>query len=152
LDILAPGLALGQAIGRWGNYFNQEVYGMPSNLPWAIKIDQAHRLPGFENIERYHPTFLYEFIWNLLNMFFLLWVARKFKDRLKPGDVFFLYMIIYSFGRFMLEFIRIVNSPIAGINSNQALMGVIFVGSIIALIIRHKAKSKVEDRNEAAAD
>ena len=52
LDILAPGLALGQAIGRWGNYFNQEVYGMPSNLPWAIKIDQAHRLPGFENIER----------------------------------------------------------------------------------------------------
>ena len=152
LDILAPGLALGQAIGRWGNYFNQEVYGMPSNLPWAIKIDQAHRLPGFENIERYHPTFLYEFIWNLLNMFFLLWVARKFKDRLKSGDVFFLYMIIYSFGRFMLEFIRIVNSPIAGINSNQALMGVIFVGSIIALIIRHKAKSKVEDRNEAAAD
>ncbi len=152
LDILAPGLALGQAIGRWGNYFNQEVYGMPSNLPWAIKIDQAHRLPGFENIERYHPTFLYEFIWNLLNMFFLLWVARKFKDRLKPGDVFFLYMIIYSFGRFMLEFIRIVNSPIAGINSNQALMGVIFVGSIIALIIRHKAKSKVEERNEAAAD
>lgn len=144
LDITAPAVALGQAVGRWGNFFNQEVYGMPSNLPWAIKIDPAHRLPGFENIERYHPTFFYEFLWNLLNMFVLLWVARKFKEQLKPGDIFFLYLIIYSFGRFMLEFIRIVNSPIAGVNSNQALMGVIFVASIIVMIVRHKRGSKVE--------
>lgn len=143
-DILAPGVALGQAIGRWGNFFNQEVYGMPSNLPWAIKIDPAHRLPGFENVERYHPTFFYEFLWNLMNMFVLLWVARKFKEKLLPGDVFFLYMIIYSFGRFMLEFIRIVNSPIAGINSNQALMGVIFVASVIVMIVRHKRAAKTE--------
>ena len=152
LDIIAPGLALGQAIGRWGNFFNQEVYGMPSNLPWAIRIDEAHRLPGFENVERYHPTFLYESIWNLMNMFVLLWVARKFKDRLKPGDIFFLYMIIYAFGRFMLEFIRIVYSPIAGININQALMGVIFVVSIIALILRHKPLHKINEDESAPAE
>jgi phosphatidylglycerol:prolipoprotein diacylglycerol transferase len=143
-DIIAPGLALGQAIGRWGNFFNQEVYGKPTNLPWGIKIDLAHRLPGFENVERYHPTFFYEFLWNLLNMFVLLWVARKFKEKLKPGDIFFLYLIIYSFGRFMLEFIRIVNSPIAGINSNQALMGFIFVASMIVMFVRHKRPSKEE--------
>ncbi len=142
LDILAPGLALGQAIGRWGNYFNQEVYGMPSNLPWAIKIDEAHRLPGYLDVERYHPTFLYEFIWNLLNMALLLWVARRFKDKLKPGDVFFIYMIIYAVGRFLLEFIRIVNSPIAGINSNQALMVIVFAAASIALFVRHKIKPK----------
>jgi prolipoprotein diacylglyceryltransferase len=71
-------------------------------------------------------------------------VARKFKDKLKPGDVFFLYLIIYSFGRFMLEFIRIVNSPIAGINSNQTLMGVIFVVSIIIILVRHKRVDKTE--------
>jgi phosphatidylglycerol:prolipoprotein diacylglycerol transferase len=143
-DIIAPGLALGQAIGRWGNFFNQEVYGKPTNLPWGIKIDLAHRLPGFENVERYHPTFFYEFLWNLLNMFVLLWVARKFKEKLKPGDIFFLYLIIYSFGRFMLEFIRIVNSPIAGINSNQALMGFIFIASMIVMFVRHKRPSKEE--------
>jgi len=151
LDIVAPGVALGQAIGRWGNFFNQEVYGMPSNLPWAIKIDEAHRLPGYMDIERYHPTFLYEFIWNILNMLFLLWIARKLKDRLKPGDVFFLYLIIYAIGRFMLEFIRIVNSPIAGINSNQALMVIVFVLALIALIVRHLKLRKSPDSGATAA-
>jgi prolipoprotein diacylglyceryltransferase len=77
-------------------------------------------------------------------MFVLLWVARKFKEKLKPGDIFFLYLIIYSFGRFMLEFIRIVNSPIAGINSNQALMGFIFIASMIVMFVRHKRPSKEE--------
>jgi len=151
LDIMAPGLALGQAIGRWGNFFNQEVYGMPTNLPWAIKIDEAHRLPGYMNVERYHPTFFYEFIWNLLNMTLLLWVSRRFKDRLKSGDVFFIYMIVYAIGRFFLEFIRIVNSPIAGINSNQALMAIVFTASIIVFIFRHTIKNK-SSKPETTAD
>ena len=151
LDIMAPGLALGQAIGRWGNFFNQEVYGMPTNLPWAIKIDEAHRLPGYMNVERYHPTFFYEFIWNLLNMTLLLWVSKRFKDRLKSGDVFFIYMIVYAIGRFFLEFIRIVNSPIAGINSNQALMAIVFSASIIVLIFRHTIKNK-SSKPETTAD
>ncbi len=144
LDILAPGLALGQAIGRWGNFFNQEVYGLPSNLPWAIKIDEAHRLPQYADVERYHPTFLYEFIWNILNMLVLLWIARKFAGKLKNGDVFLVYLIIYPVGRFLLEFIRIVNSPIAGINSNQLVMAIIAVAASITLVVRHLPKRKID--------
>lgn len=138
IDIIAPGLALAQAVGRWGNYFNQEVYGLPSNLPWAIYIDPAHRLPGFENVERYHPTFFYEFLWNLLNMGILLLVEKKFKDKLKPGDIFSLYLIIYPVGRFLLEFIRIEYSPIAGININQTLMAVIALLSFASFFWRHR--------------
>jgi phosphatidylglycerol---prolipoprotein diacylglyceryl transferase len=141
LDMLAPGLALAQAIGRWGNFFNQEVYGLPSNLPWAIKIDPAHRLPQYANVERYHPTFLYEFIWNLINMGILLWISRKFGDRLKSGDIFLIYLVIYPVGRFLLEFIRIEYSPIAGLNINQTVMAVIAVVSSVALVIRHWKKT-----------
>jgi len=140
LDVFAPGVALAQAIGRWGNYFNQEVYGFPSNLPWAIYIDPAHRIPGFENVERYHPTFLYEFLWNLLNMAILLWVSRKFAGKLKSGDVFLLYMVIYPLGRFLLEFIRLEYSPIAGVNINQVVMAVIGILSAAALVLRHLKK------------
>jgi len=150
LDILAPGLALGQAIGRWGNFFNQEVYGLPSNLPWAIKIDEAHRLPEFADVERYHPTFLYEFIWNILNMLVLLWISRKFAGKLKNGDVFLVYLIIYPVGRFLLEFIRIVYSPIAGINSNQVVMAIIAVAASITLVVRHLPKRKADAQGNAA--
>jgi phosphatidylglycerol:prolipoprotein diacylglycerol transferase len=146
LDILGPGLALAQAIGRWGNYFNQEVYGLPSKLPWAIFIDPAHRLPGFESIERYHPTFFYEFLWSLMNMAILLWVARKFSDKLKSGDIFLLYMIIYPVGRFLLEFIRIEYSPIAGININQTVMALIAIGSLVALIMRHTKRKPLAEK------
>jgi len=149
LDILAPGLALGQAIGRWGNFFNQEVYGLPSNLPWAIKIDEAHRLPEFADVERYHPTFLYEFIWNILNMLVLLWISRKFAGKLKNGDVFLVYLIIYPVGRFLLEFIRIVYSPIAGINSNQVVMAIIAVGAAITLVVRHLPKRQADAQGNA---
>ena len=142
LDIMAPGLALAQAVGRWGNFFNQEVYGLPSNLPWAIYIDPAHRLPGFENVERFHPTFFYEFLWNLLNMAVLLWVDKTFKDKLKPGDIFSLYLIIYPVGRFFLEFIRVDYSPIAGININQTLMAVIAVLSFASFFWRHRKPRK----------
>lgn len=88
VDIIAPGLALAQAIGRWGNFVNQEVYGLPTNLPWKIYIDAAHRLPGFEAVSYYHPTFLYESIWNLLNMGLLLLLAHRFSQKLKAGDIF----------------------------------------------------------------
>ena len=81
-DIVAPGLALAQAIGRWGNFVNQEVYGSPSDLPWAIKIDPLHRLPGFETVETYHPLFLYESLLNILVAGILLLVGRKYKNKL----------------------------------------------------------------------
>jgi len=142
VDIIAPGLALAQAIGRWGNFVNQEVYGLPTSLPWKIYIDPAHRLPGYENVAYYHPTFFYEFLWNLLNMGVLLWLYNKHSDRLKPGDVFLTYLIIYPIGRFMLEFIRIDYSPVFGININQWLMAALAVGSAIALIVRHRKGAK----------
>jgi phosphatidylglycerol:prolipoprotein diacylglycerol transferase len=137
LDIFAPGLALGQAIGRWGNFFNQELYGAPTSLPWAIYIDPAHRLPGFENQAYYHPTFLYESIWNLGNMALLLWLSRRFQKRLKTGDIFLVYLIVYPFGRFMLEFLRLDSSQVAGINANQAVMLVVMVAASVILFLRH---------------
>ena len=92
-DAIAPGLALAQAIGRWGNFVNQELYGAPSDLPWAIFIEPAYRIAGYKDIATYHPLFLYESIWNVLTMVLLLWAARKFVNILKPG----LYFIFSSF-------------------------------------------------------
>ena len=142
LDILAPALALGQAIGRWGNFFNQELYGAPTSLPWAIYIDPQHRLPGFENQAYYHPMFLYESIWNLANMSLLLWLSRRFKDRLKSGEIFLVYLIIYPLGRFLLEFLRLDSSQLAGINANQAFMLVVLVIASLLLPWRHRMDGK----------
>jgi phosphatidylglycerol---prolipoprotein diacylglyceryl transferase len=137
LDITAPGLALAQAIGRWGNFFNQELYGAPTNLPWKLFIDPAHRMAGFENVAYYHPLFLYEFIWNLGNMAILLWIGRRFADRLKPGDIFLGYLVIYPIGRFLLEFLRLDASRLAGINANQVLAAVVALIAAGILIWRH---------------
>lgn len=126
-DIIAPGVALAQAIGRWGNFFNQEVYGLPTNLPWKIYIDPLHRVSSFENYEYYHPLFLYESLWNLLNMAVLLIIGRRFEKWLKPGDLFYFYVISYAVGRFGLEFLRIDSAQVGGINFNQTFMVVIAV-------------------------
>ncbi len=141
-DIAAPGLALGQAIGRWGNFFNQELYGAPTNLPWKIYIDPQHRLAGFENMEYYHPLFLYEALWNLGNMFLLLWFSRRFADRLKNGDIFLLYLIVYPVGRFFLDFLRLDASLVDGININQTVMAVVAAAAAVALFLRHRPQAK----------
>jgi len=138
VDIAAPGLALGQAIGRWGNFINQELYGPPTDLPWGIFIEPQYRLPGFSEFERFHPLFLYESLWNLMNMGVLLWLERRFKDRLKTGDLLFVYMIIYPVGRFLLEFIRLNSAEIAGINANQTVMLVVAMASAFVIFIRHR--------------
>ncbi len=141
LDIIAPGLALAQAVGRWGNFINQEVYGLPSDLPWAITIDPLYRLPGYEHIGSYHPLFLYEAIWSILNMAFLLWVGRKYKDRIKPGGLFLIYLIFYGFGRVGLEFLRLDISSFRGININQTFMAAVVLVAGVLFIIRQKRKS-----------
>ena len=143
-DIIVPGLALSQAIGRWGNFFNQELYGGPTNLPWAIYIDAAHRLPQYANVAYYHPMFFYESLWNLFNMFLLLFLGRKYAEKLLPGDLFLIYAIVYPFGRFMLEFMRLDPSLIGGVNANQITMAVVASGAILALIIRHRKKGTEE--------
>ncbi len=138
-DIFAPGLALGQAVGRWGNFINQELYGKPTNLPWAISIDPQHRLPEYMSIEKYHPLFLYESLFNLANMGFLIWLTRKYGDKLKKGDVFLTYLISYPIFRFFMEFLRLDNSFVGGINANQTLMLVIALLSAGFIVWRHRS-------------
>jgi phosphatidylglycerol:prolipoprotein diacylglycerol transferase len=146
LDFFAPALALGQAIGRWGNFFNQELYGAPTSLPWAIYIDPQHRLSGFENQAYYHPTFLYESLWNLANMALLLWLSRRFKENLKTGDVFLVYLIVYPLGRFLLEFLRLDSSQVAGVNANQIFMLAVLILASFVLLFRHR-KQRREERS-----
>ena len=136
-DIIVPGLLIAQAIGRWGNFVNQEVYGPPSDLPWAIYIDQAHRLPGFETVERYHPLFLYESLLTLLGGLLLLYIARKYKDKLFIGDLFLMYLVYYPFIRFGLEFIRLDPSAVGTININQTVMLIVGILALLILVLRH---------------
>lgn len=137
LDIVAPGVILAQAIGRWGNYFNQELYGYPTNLPWGIYIDPAHRLPGYETYTHFQPLFLYELMWGLLGCVLLLYVGRKWQERLLNGDIFFLYVIYYSIGRFYLEGLKIDVWTIGGIPTARWITGVAFVVLLSIIIYRH---------------
>jgi phosphatidylglycerol:prolipoprotein diacylglycerol transferase len=136
VDIIAPGLALAQAVGRWGNFINQELYGAPSDLPWAIFIEPTRRLQEYIDVAYYHPMFLYESIWNLLIMGFLLIIGRKFKDKLYRGDIFLGYLVLYPVGRFLLEFIRLDPSNVGGMNVNQTIMAVIAISAIILLLLK----------------
>ena len=147
-DIAAPGLALAQAIGRWGNFFNQELYGGPTTLPWAIFIEPAYRLPEYINEAYYHPMFFYEFLWNIMNMALLLVLGRKAKNILMKGDVFLIYLIIYPVGRFALEFMRLDPSNIGGINANQITMAIIAILAATSLILKHTVlKKKISNKS-----
>jgi phosphatidylglycerol:prolipoprotein diacylglycerol transferase len=138
-DAAAPGLILAQAVGRWGNYFNQELFGRPSNLPWAIRIAPENRPVGYADAEAFHPTFLYESIWDVLVCLILLWVARRFADRLKNGDVFLLYVSLYSVGRFFVEALRIDPAFLIGasIRGNLFVSSVLALGFAMILLLRH---------------
>ena len=110
LDILVPSLALGQAIGRWGNFFNNEAYGLPTMLPWKIYIPESSRTIPFSSFEYFHPTFLYESLWNLMLFMILLYLTRKNNNRsikLTSGTLSSIYLIIYSLGRIWIEGLRI---------------------------------------------
>jgi phosphatidylglycerol:prolipoprotein diacylglycerol transferase len=130
-DLLAPGLALAQSIGRIGNYFSQELYGLPASLPWKIFIDPAHRLAGFESIEYYHPLFAYEAILNLVNLILLIWLSRRFFDSFKAGGLFLVYLGFYSFIRFFLEFLRLDVALVNDINVNQVFFALAFLCAVI---------------------
>lgn len=147
-DIAAPALALGQAIGRWGNFVNREVYGAPTDLPWALYIEPEFRLPEYFQVERYHPLFLYESLWNLGILFLLLWMGRRFAQRLKQGDLFLVYLIAYPTGRFFLEFLRLDPSQLGGINANQAFMAIVALLSALSLFWRHRVMANEADESE----
>ena len=116
LDLLMPSVILGQAIGRWGNFFNNEAFGIPTNLPWKVFIPLSNRPIIFANYQFFHPTFLYESLWNLLIFILLLYVFNKQnKDNsILPGLITCLYLITYSFGRFWIEGLRIDSLCLGG--------------------------------------
>ncbi len=136
-DVAVPGLLLAQAIGRWGNYVNQELYGLPTNLPWAIYIAPENRVAAYAQHETFHPLFLYESSLNFLGCLFLLWAARRYALHLRDGELTLIYFIIYPAIRFSLEFLRVDSSQIAGLNANQSLMAVVTILAVTTLVIRH---------------
>jgi phosphatidylglycerol---prolipoprotein diacylglyceryl transferase len=138
-DAAAPGLVLAQAIGRWGNYFNQELFGRPSDLPWAIRIAPENRPAQFADSEAFHPTFLYESLWDLLVCLALLWIARRLAGRLRDGDVFLLYVSLYSVGRFFVETLRVDPAFLIGgsIRGNLLVSSVLALGFAMILFLRH---------------
>ncbi|MBK5331136.1 MAG: prolipoprotein diacylglyceryl transferase, partial [Ilumatobacteraceae bacterium] len=118
LDVVAPALPLAQSIGRWGNWFNQELFGRPSTLPWAVRIDVANRPAGFERFTTFQPTFLYESLWNLAVVGVVLLVERR--RRLRSGRLFAVYIAGYAAGRFAVERMRIdFAHTIAGLRVNE---------------------------------
>ena len=131
-----PAIALAQAIGRWGNWFNQELFGKPTDLPWALEIDAEHLPPGYAPGTTFHPTFLYESIWNLLLCGFLLWVQRRYQ--LAAGRLLGVYLIGYGIGRFWIEGLRIDPShEVAGLRWNQwVALAAIAAGTIYLLLTR----------------
>ena len=132
-DAIAPGLALAQALGRWGNWFNQELFGRPTTLPWGLEIDPAHRPAGYEQYATFHPTFLYESLWCVVIAIVLIWADRRFT--MGHGRVFLLYIALYTTGRFGFELVRIDDANrIFGLRVNTWVAGIAFVGSVVALV------------------
>ncbi len=160
LDIGAVVLPLGQAIGRWANYINQELYGTPTTMPWGIPIDSAYRVAPYTSTIDYpvdtlfHPLFLYESIWNLMAFIALLYIWNRFRHELRPGTIALLYAAQYSFIRYILEFIRVEVSVISlqlgdqlvRINMTQAVCGVVFILSVILLVIFYNSRSRYAGR------
>ncbi|WP_420638427.1 prolipoprotein diacylglyceryl transferase [Candidatus Poriferisocius sp.] len=143
-DSVAPALPLGQAIGRWGNWFNQELYGRPTDLPWALEIDPRYRPDKYRADETFHPTFLYECIWNLALMGVLLWVSKRFT--LKPGRLFGLYVLGYALGRLWIETIRVdFASELAGVRVNIWVMLALIAGSVVFLLWRRGSQDEALD-------
>jgi prolipoprotein diacylglyceryl transferase len=134
-DALAPTLPLAQAFGRWGNWFNQELYGRPSGLPWALHIDPAHRELGYQNTATYQPTFLYESLWCLGVALLCLWADKRFK--LGGGRVFALYVAAYTAGRGWIESLRIDTAHrFFGLRLNDYVSIVVFLVAVAYLIKR----------------
>jgi phosphatidylglycerol:prolipoprotein diacylglycerol transferase len=142
-DIVAPGLFVMQAVGRIGNFFNQELYGPPTTLPWGIAIDCAHRVVPYSCDQyplattHFHPLFLYESLSGLIGAAVLLWLARRRTSRLVPGDLLLIFFVWYGTTRFLLEFMRIGNWTFFGIPTAQIVSAGFVIAGLVALWYRH---------------
>ncbi len=151
-DVIAPGLFVMQAIGRWGNFFNQELYGPPTNAPWGIAIDCAHRVAEFPcdaypaATTAFHPLFLYESLSGVLGAIALLWIARRYGRHMRPGDLLLIFLIWYAVVRMALETLRTGNWTFFGVPTAIVISLLAIAGSLIVLAIRHRPGAADADR------
>jgi phosphatidylglycerol:prolipoprotein diacylglycerol transferase len=143
-DVVIPAVALGQAIGRWGNFFNSEAFGNPTDLPWKLYIPPARRPGEYLNFEYFHPTFLYESLWNLLVFggLMFLFISDLRQPKLKPGTLFLVYLVAYSTGRFAVESLRTDSLMLGGLKMAQivSLVGILIGGmGLLWLYLRKRA-------------
>jgi prolipoprotein diacylglyceryl transferase len=145
MDATAPGLLLAQGIGRIGNWWNQELFGKATSLPWGLKIDAAHRPVQYIDDPTFHPTFLYELIWDVAGVVLLIWVAKRF--RIKAPGLFCLYVAYYCFGRFFEELLRVDPAHhFAGLRLNAWVSIVVFIGAVVAFVWVQRRGREIEPR------
>jgi phosphatidylglycerol:prolipoprotein diacylglycerol transferase len=152
LDAAGLALPLGQAIGRWANFINQELYGPPTTLPWGLRIDAAHRIPPYNNMAlypesvRFQPLFLYESLANFIGFALIFWISRRFEKRLRNGDLFLIYLIWYPLVRFCLEFLRTDSwfFSVLGVHFNvvHILSAITIITAATLLFVRHHSKPR----------
>jgi prolipoprotein diacylglyceryl transferase len=150
-DAVAPSLVLAQAIGRFGNYFNQELYGAPSTLPWALSIDPAHRPADTPDIATYHPTFLYESLWCVGVFFLLIWAEKRFQ--LGYGRLFALYVAGYTLGRVWIEALRVDNvNHVLGLRLNIWTSLIMFSAAVAYLVLARRGRPATPIKAPDAVD
>ena len=145
LDVAGPVTMIGQAIARPANFINQELYGQPTTLPWGIPIESNHRLPQYSDMTlypdstRFHPAFAYEMIWNFVTAGTLLWLARRFPEKFKPGAMFSWWLVISGVGRFIIEAFRPDQPRIPGtdLSFSRLVAGLIALAGVIMLLVRY---------------
>ena len=150
-DAVAPGLPLAQAIGRWGNYFNQELYGRPTDLPWALAVDPPYRRPGFEGESTFHPTFLYESLWNLGLVAVIIALGRR--GRLRRGSLIFVYAIGAGIGRGWIELLRIDTAErYIGLSRNNWVAAAVLLLGVVGLVWWQRRGAGDDDAPVEASD
>lgn len=161
LDGVGLGLLLGQAIGRLGNFINQELYGPPTTLPWGLRIDPDHRLAPYNDLTKYpesvrfHPLFLYEMLWDAIGFALILWISRRFAKHLKEGDIFLMVLIWSPLGRFFIEFLRTDSwfFPGTPFNPIHLLTALMVITSSVILFLRHRgtANTRLQSVDQRSA-
>jgi len=145
LDVAAPVTMIGQAIARPANFINQELYGQPTTLPWGIAIDANHRIPPYNDMSlypestRFHPAFAYEMLWNFVTAGTLLWLARRFPEKFKPGAMFSWWLVLAGVGRYIIESFRPDQPRIPGtdLSYSRLVAALMAVAGVIMLLVRY---------------